>query len=298
MATRFYPRWRLKAALGLGPAGPPGDKPLSYLHLLYPVRFRPRYTLERPHVRFKAMLDSRREIFAKELEGIVSLADSLRSISAREGTGSDPCWDNVWLPRLDAAALYAHLVRNNPRLYLEVGSGHSTRFARRAIRDHNLRTKIVSIDPHPRADIDALCDQIIRRPVEETDLAIFRTLESGDILFIDSSHYSYRNSDVSVLMMEILPDLPQGVQVHFHDIYWPYDYPAGALDQFDNEQYVLGAYLLAGDGSEISLANQYITHDSGLLKMIAPVWDSTSKVEGTSMWLLSRGSRDSQISSS
>jgi len=235
------------------------------------------------------MLDERREIFAEELEAIVSLADSLRSIPAHEKVVGQPCWDNVWLPRLDAAALYTRLVRKNPKLYLEVGSGYSTGFARRAIRDYNLRTKIVSIDPHPRADIDALCDQIIRRPVEETDLAIFQRLESGDILFIDSSHCSYQNSDVTVLMMEVLPELTEGVHVHFHDIYWPYDYPANSLAQFCNEQYVVGAHLVAGSGSDITLANQYIAQDADLVKGVTSIWGRTAKVDGTSMWLISRG---------
>jgi hypothetical protein len=290
MLKRLYPRWRLKAALGIGPAGPPSDKkPISYLYLRYPVRFRPRYTLERPHKRFKAMLEARREIFAQELKAIVSIADSLRSIPAYEKVVGQLCWDNVWLPRLDAAALYARLVRNNPKLYLEVGSGYSTGFARRAIRDHNLRTKIVSIDPHPRADIDSLCDQIIRCPVEETDLAIFRRLESGDILFIDSSHSSYQNSDVSVLMMEVLPELTGGVHVHFHDIYWPYDYPANSLAQFNNEQYLVGAHLLAGSGSDIILANQFIARDADLVKGVTSIWGNTDKVDGTSMWLVSPG---------
>jgi hypothetical protein len=284
---RLYPRWRLKAALGIGPAGPPGDGPVSYLALRYPVRFLPRYALGRPHKQFKAMLDARREVFASELRDIASMADSLRLISVHEQTAGEPCWENAWLPRLDAAALYVRLVRNNPKLYLEVGSGYSTSFARRAIRDHQLRTKIVSIDPQPRADIDALCDQVIRHPVEEIDLGIFQTLEAGDILFIDSSHCSYQNSDVTVLMMDVLPELADGVRIHFHDIYWPYDYPAGSLDQFYNEQYILGAHLLAGRGSDISLANQYVTRDADLVKIVSPVWAIDAKVEGTSMWLIS-----------
>lgn len=54
------------------------------------------------------------------------------------------------------------LAAGNPATYLEVGSGNSTRFARRAITVHGLRTRIVSIDPEPRAVVDELCDEVVR----------------------------------------------------------------------------------------------------------------------------------------
>ena len=50
-----------------------------------------------------------------------------------------------------------------PRRFIEIGSGNSTKFARRAIRDHWLNTSIVSIDPFPRSEIDAICDEVVRR---------------------------------------------------------------------------------------------------------------------------------------
>jgi len=287
MLKRLYPRTRIRAALGIGPEGPPGPDPTSYLHLRYPVRFKPRYTFDRPHPRLKAILESRREQFASELKSVASLKNDLRRIPERPSGPTEPWWDNVWLPRLDAAALYMNLALRNPRTYLEVGSGHSTVFARRAIRDHGLRTKIVSIDPRPRIQIDALCDHVVRLPLEDTDLEIFRQLEVGDILFVDSSHCSYQNSDVTVLMMDVNPMLPTGVRLHFHDIYWPYDYPAGSQDQFCNEQYLLGAQLLATGGSNLELANQYIAYEPDLKNIVAPVWDEAVRVEGTSMWLTS-----------
>ena len=63
------------------------------------------------------------------------------------------------------------LAGTDPATFLEVGSGNSTKFARRAIEDHGLRTRIVSIDPEPWAEIDGLCDEVLRAPAEEVDLA-------------------------------------------------------------------------------------------------------------------------------
>jgi hypothetical protein len=70
--------------------------------------------------------------------------------------------------------------------WIEVGSGDSTKFARRAIRDHGLRTSLTSVDPQPRASIDQLRDCVIRRPLEEVDTGLFEELQPGDFLFIDS----------------------------------------------------------------------------------------------------------------
>jgi hypothetical protein len=46
----------------------------------------------------------------------------------------EPAWVNGFLPGLDAAALYGMLALQPPETYLEVGSGNSTRFARRRSR--------------------------------------------------------------------------------------------------------------------------------------------------------------------
>src|SRR5690606_12269248 len=123
------------------------------------------------------------------------------------------------------------------------------------------------IDPYPRANIDSLSDEIIREPLEalESMDRIVDMLRSGDILFIDNSHRVFPNSDAMVCFMEILPYLRQGVIVHIHDIYLPYDYPQFMCDRFYNEQYFLAA-LLMGDRSryEVLLPNFFISEDKEL----------------------------------
>jgi hypothetical protein len=61
--------------------------------------------------------------------------------------------------------------------------------------DQGLQTSVTSIDPQPRAEVEALCDRAVRRPVETVDLALFDELEAGDILFVDNSHRSFMNSN-------------------------------------------------------------------------------------------------------
>ena len=202
----------------------------------------------------------------------------------------EPAWINGFLPGLDAAVLYGMLAFTPPRTYLEVGSGNSTRFARRAIRDHGLRTRIVSIDPHPRVEIDSIADQVIRAPLETVDLAPILALEPGDILFLDGSHRCFTNSDVTVAFLEVLPRLPRGVRVQIHDICLPYDYPPGMEDFYYSEQYVLAAYLLGGArGGTVLLPNAFVSEDAELSRILDPLWTRPGfeavERRGSSFWM-------------
>ena len=134
-----------------------------------------------------------------------------------------PRWDQDWFPRLDAAAAYAMVRETQPRRIVEVGSGHSTRFMARAVADGALETRITAIDPQPRASLSGLAIEWLQTPVQR--VPAFPALAPGDILFIDSSHQLKPGSDVEFLLKAILPLLPAGVRVHFHDIFLPDDYP-------------------------------------------------------------------------
>ncbi len=202
---------------------------------------------------------------------------------------SQPHWLNGWLPALDAAALYAFIATAKPRRYVEIGSGHSTRFARRAVADHALATTITSIDPHPRAEIDAICDRVVRAGLEDADLSLFGDLSAGDIVFFDGSHRVFTNSDVTVFFLEVLPRLAPGVLVQVHDIYLPDDYPPHLRERYYSEQYLLAAYLLGARGRvEIMLPNAFVTGDADLRGMIEQQWDTPElralERHGASFW--------------
>ena len=152
-----------------------------------------------------------------------------------------PRWNQDWFPRLDAAAAYAMVRSLQPRRIVEVGSGHSTRFLARAVADGKLDTRIVAIDPQPRASIEGLPVEWLRMPVQR--VAAFPALGEGDILFIDSSHQLKPGSDVEFLLKAVLPMLPAGVRVHFHDIFIPDDYPAAWEWRRYNEQAAVASLI-------------------------------------------------------
>ena len=152
-----------------------------------------------------------------------------------------PRWDQDWFPRLDAAAAYAVVRSTRPKRIVEVGSGHSTRFMARAVADGKLDTRITAIDPQPRASLAGLDVDWLKTPVQR--VPAFPALGPGDILFIDSSHQLKPGSDVDFLLNAVLPMLPAGVRVHFHDIFLPDDYPGDWTWRRYNEQAAVAALI-------------------------------------------------------
>ncbi len=261
----------------------------------YPVQPARRYTPEHPHPLLLAMMEQARGTFEHWIREMGSLTERFAAIPLRTRDGdesSEPHWLNGWFPGLDALALYTVIAKTNPARYLEVGSGNSTKFARRAIVDHGLNTTITSIDPQPRAPIQRISDRTIRMPLENTDLGVFGELQKNDILMIDGSHRIFQGSDVTILLLEVLPFLADGVLVHFHDITLPYDYPASWLGRYYSEQYGVAAMLLADHGHRYPLlmANAFISNDralQALLKTTVLMQPDLAGIEpfGGSLWL-------------
>jgi predicted O-methyltransferase YrrM len=216
----------------------------------YPPDARPRYGYGKPpHAALSALLERQAPSYAAAIQGVAEFKDQLAAIGLNPSLeATDPWWLNDWLAPADALMLYGFVRRHKPTRYVEIGSGMSTAFARRAIKDGFLATRITSIDPAPRAGIDALCDEVVRTKLEDVDPARFETLVAGDMLFIDGSHRCLMNSDVTVFFLDVLPRLAPGVIVHLHDIFLPLDYPPRWSDFYYSEQYVLAAILLNDAG--------------------------------------------------
>lgn len=190
-------------------------------------------------------------------EPFFAVLDSIDKYSLElEAIGEDPPpaprWHQDWFPRLDAAAAYAMVRETRPRRIVEVGSGHSTRFMARAIADGGLATRLTAIDPEPRARIEGLAVEFLRRKVQDVQNDVFEQLQAGDILFVDSSHQMKPGSDVEFVMTRAVPKLPAGVRLHFHDIFLPDGYPAHWAWRRYNEQAAVAALLAGGYACEFS----------------------------------------------
>ena len=169
--------------------------------------------------------------------------------------------NNEYYTTPDAEVLYTIIRTFQPERFVEVGSGNSTKICRQAILDGKLNTKIVSIDPCPRTEIDRLADEVHRVRVETLKDTTLFDLKAGDILFVDSSHDISVGNDVIFLLLKIMPQLPPGVLVHIHDIFLPYDYPEDWVvgeGRRWSEQYLLQALLEGNQSWELIWAGHFL----------------------------------------
>ncbi|WP_288901880.1 class I SAM-dependent methyltransferase [uncultured Sneathiella sp.] len=215
----------------------------------------PNATARKSYRAIERFMAEREGDFAKRLENLTTYKDRFESFGTLPPP--EPRFEQDWFPRLDAAIAYAMVREEKPARIVEVGSGHSTRFMVRAIKDEALSTEFTAIDPAPRATIETLPIQVIRKTLHDAKNDSFANLAPGDILFIDSSHIAMPGSDVDRLFLDILPSLPAGVFIHIHDIFLPDDYP----DSWDwrgyNEQQIT-APLFLGGGYELIFSSAYV----------------------------------------
>lgn len=264
------------------------------VYLEYKVDNTPRYGYGKPsHQGILEILRKNEKIYQEFAEKLIDLKDYAATIkdSSVEKDENQPAWNNGFLPGLDILSIAMLLRYFQPKRYIEVGSGNSTKVARKTISYFDLKTKITSIDPFPRANIDHMADEIIRMPFEKmTDFSeITEGLGAGDILFIDNSHRILPNSDSTVFFLEILPKLQSGVIVMIHDIHFPYDYPQDMCDRFYSEQYALAAVLLANPQKFRPIfPSYYIAMTEKISCIYDTVWPESPVMpiekHGTSFW--------------
>lgn len=247
------------------------------IELDFPVRPRVRpTTLERGIPAVQGVIAAGHDRYADTLSKLAKVAERALAIPDKAATPGGPEWVNDWMPAFDAISIYGFLALNNPPHYVEIGSGTSTKFARQAISDYSLRTKIISIDPFPRSEVTAICDENIRSPLEDIPLDVFSSLTSEDMVFCDNSHRAFQNSDVTVFFTEIVPAVCPGVLVGVHDIFLPYDYPAVWLTRFYNEQYLLACLLMGSDAILIELPVYHCARTEKLNQILDPIWGGLS----------------------
>jgi hypothetical protein len=176
-------------------------------------------------------------------------------------------YDNDNYRHGEALVLMGFLRSLQARRIVEVGSGYST-CAVLDIRDAFLPDlKVTSIEPHPQLldsllrDGDRSTMELVAEPVQTVGLAPFMRLQRNDILLIDSTHVVKTDSDVTHHLFRILPALARGVYVHFHDIYFPFEYPENWVMEGRawNEIYALRAFLQYNRAFEIVHFASYLS---------------------------------------
>jgi predicted O-methyltransferase YrrM len=167
----------------------------------------------------------------------------------------------------DAIFLYSFLRETKPARIIEVGSGFSSAVMLDTIdRFFSKPPEVTFVEPNAGRlnqllrDTDRRTVNVIEQQVQNVPIDVFRSLGAGDLLFIDSSHVLKCGSDLQFLLFEVLPELPVGIYVHFHDVFETFEYPEEWLlgGWYWNEAYFLRAFLTNNNAWEIYFFNNLV----------------------------------------
>lgn len=132
-------------------------------------------------------------------------------------------------------------------------------------KHYTVKPQLTFIEPFPQrlrsvlrpGDLEYI--NIVEKKLQDVPMGLLYQLEAGDLLFVDSSHVVKCASDVQKLFFMILPVLPSGITVHFHDVFFPFEYPAEWLleDRYWNENYFIRAFLPHNSQWSIHSFNSY-----------------------------------------
>lgn len=200
-------------------------------------------------------------------------------------------FENGMYSYTDGIVLYGMLRHLSPKRVIEVGSGYSSALmldVNEQFFDNGI--KLTFIEPFPDRlrkiimGTDGERATIIEEKVQDVPIDVFAQLESGDILFIDSTHVSKCGSDVNHILFKILPNLKKGTYIHFHDIFYPFEYPKEwVIKGYNwNENYLLRAFLMNNKGYSIQLFSDYmhLHHKDDFSKMTL-----SYKNTGGNLWI-------------
>jgi predicted O-methyltransferase YrrM len=234
------------------------------------------------------------------LEGQLRVLAELSRYAAEQpfSDGPDPTlryhFDNDMYGKADGAVMYAMLRHLRPNRVVEVGSGYTSALMLDTLGPD---TGLTFIDPEPHRlrtllrPGDEERATMITQPVQEVSPEAFTALAAGDLLFVDSSHVTKTGSDVNHIVFELLPRISPGVYVHFHDAFYPFEYPRSFIDKrwAWNELYLLRGFLEYNRQFEVVLWPSYLeavardTLAERLPLAVTPsIWPD---VLGASLWL-------------
>jgi hypothetical protein len=212
-------------------------------------------------------LDAQMEFVERELSGPVGELVWGGDVDARYAY--EP--DNDSYPLPDARVLYAMIRHLRPRQIVELGSGQTTRVMAQACRENaraGTSTRLRAFDPFPTAIDDDLpgLTELVRTKAQDVPDEVFSELQAGDALFVDTTHTVKIASDVNHIVLRVLPLLAEGVYVHIHDIFLPYEYPRFFFADYGlywAEQYLLQAFLEFNSSFEVLCAVHALGREQG-----------------------------------
>ena len=180
---------------------------------------------------------------------------------------------------------------HKPKKIIQVGEGYSCALMLDYIQRVSDKSEVAySVVRDNSGKLDELLnpnDRVVeyKEHILEIGLQPFRDLESGDLLFIDSTHVSKVGGDVNFLIFNVFPILKPGVLIQIHDISPNFEYPYHWIMEGRSwsENYLVRAFLMNNANYEIMFFNSYMGyhHLEEVCKFL-PIFKNNP---GGSLWL-------------
>lgn len=203
-----------------------------------------------------------------QLELLLKLGEEYKKINFPEqlAEGYRYYYQNQFFSYSDAISLSTLMLHFKPKRIIEVGSGYSSAVMLDINQQFlNNATELIFIEPFPEERLNQLVKgtenfQLLKEFIQDIPLSFYDQLDENDFLFIDSSHVSKTYSDVNHILFNILPRLKKGVIVHFHDVFYPFEYPKEWIynERGWNEAYLLRSFLQYNNSFSILFFTSYL----------------------------------------
>jgi predicted O-methyltransferase YrrM len=200
--------------------------------------------------------------YRSNLKGFEIHAEAVRKNGSDEGYGE-----------VEADFLYCFVRSQRPAQIVQIGSGVSTAVCLRAAQDEGYSPRIICIEPYPteflKRESQAGRIELVAKKVEDVGAECATWVNAGDLFFVDSSHTLAPAGEVNLILFEMVPRLAPGTYIHFHDIYFPYDYNPDTLSTalfFQHETALFYAFLLMNEQFEV-LASLALLHHQRLQEL-------------------------------
>lgn len=199
-------------------------------------------------------------------------------------------------PGIDAYIYYGVVSRVAPPTVVEIGSGMSAYYAKLALsRSGGHEDRLFCFEPFPAENFAVFCAEegipLIRERLEGIDPdKILSKLQPGSVLFVDSTHAFRSDGELPKILLRILPYLPEGCYVHFHDIFLPYavihrEHNAFSFSHIWNESIALAAFLSGRNDFEVLLPAYWMgRHHMDEMVRHFP-WLRQERMTGSAFWM-------------
>ena len=175
-------------------------------------------------------------------------------------------YDNEYYSYSDAIFLHSMIRHLQPKKIIEVGSGFSSAMmldTNQLFFDQQI--DLTFIEPYSERLRSILQEderiRLLEKNIQDVPPEFFRALGENDVLFVDTSHVVKTGSDVNYILFNIIPHLRKGVYIHFHDVFFPFEYPKEwVLDMKRcwSEDYLLRAFLMYNTTFAIRLFSTFL----------------------------------------